>query len=144
MVEVGSSGIYQTASISFSLEDKYRVEYTTPTKYENAIEDILVTDILGATPANIADAVWDELASAHTVAGSFSELLKRIDGLVQDNYKIENQSYDKSHNLIGADVKIYPSKTDLENDTNLKYQYRMDAVFNKLNQLTGYTMKRIT
>lgn len=36
----------------------------------------------GANPADIADAVWDEILSGHTVAGSSSQVVKAIKALV--------------------------------------------------------------
>lgn len=80
----------------------------------------------------------------NSLAGDVTkDLVERVLGLCQDNYKITDQDYDKNNNMTGAIIKIYPSATDLENDTNLKYQYEMTAVFNNKNHLTGYTFKRV-
>ena len=181
MIEVGSKGIYQTSNISFSNEEKYRVEYTTPNKYENTIEEILVVETLGSKPTDIAnavweeaiaghlggdkagqhledadatadpsavaDAVWDELLSGHSTVGSFAELLKRIGGLCQENYRIFNPTYTTNNKfrqscMTSGTIKIYPTATDVDTDTNSIATYEVIATYNNNAEMTSYKVKR--
>ena len=266
MIEVGSTGIYQTSTVSFNNLGKYRIEYTTPITYENMIDDILIIDStdeikdrigepasgetvvskiddnetkldsiistlsglvaniwaygtrtltsfgtlianivdqvwdeeiaehlggdkagqhiedadatadpsavadavwdenigdhLGgdkagqhledadatADPEAVADAVWDELVSGHSVVGSFAELLKRIAGLCQENYRIFNPVYvtkNRQQCMTSATIKIYPSSTDCENDTNAIAEYQITATFANDATMTNYKVKKV-
>lgn len=125
MSEVGSSGIYQTSTLTFSTIGQYRIEYTTPKHYENIMETLLVTD--------------------PTTGGSgiSSDKIDRILGLCQENYRIFDTQYDNANNLISATIKIYPSATDCENDTNATAEYQITASFNKKNRMTSYKVKKV-
>lgn len=57
-----------------------------------------------------------------------SDLVKRILGLTQENYRIFNPSYD-GNNLVSATIKIYPSKADCDADTNVLATYSMVATY---------------
>lgn len=176
MTEVGSSGVYQTSSLSINSLGKYRIEYVTPNKYENIIIDILVinpieskediadqvwnepiADHLGgdkagqhledanatADPSAVADAVWDELISEHSNVGSFAELIKRIAGLCQENYRIFNPTYNNRGELTAGTIKIYPSASDVDADTNAIAQYSISATYNSQNKMTSYKVKKL-
>jgi hypothetical protein len=97
-----------------------------------------------ADPQAIADAVWDELLSGHSVSGSFGELVKRIAGLTQDNYAVLNPVYDTVHtsNLISADIKIYPTATDVTNDTNAIDTFTILSTYDAMGRLLTYKVKR--
>lgn len=116
MVEVGATGTYQT-SYTFSENGQYRAEYTSPTPYENAIETIFVNEI--------------------------DKQIERILGLSQENYRIFNPQYDRYTNLIQGTIKIYPTATDCDDDTNPTAVYEITAQYNK-SAMTGYKVKKIS
>lgn len=78
------------------------------------------------------------------VGGTIKDLIERILGLSQENYRIFNQQYDRNNNLISGLIKLYSSADDCENDNNPFAQYQMLATFNRRNQLTGYKVKKVS
>ena len=117
LTEVGTSGIYQT-SIQFTSVGQYRVEYVTPISYENKIETFIVEENL-------------------------HDLVKRILGLSQENYRLFSPTYDANNNLTSVTVKIYSTATDCENDTNILAQYSMTATYNANDELQTYKMVKV-
>lgn len=115
LIEVGTSGVYKS-SIIFTEIGQFRIVYTTPYKYDNAIETILVDDI--------------------------DEQIKRILGLSQENYRIFNPSYDSRNNLLSGKIKIYSSASDVDTDTNAIANYSITAVYDGQNQMTSYKVKK--
>ena len=113
LTDVGN-GTYKK-SIIFTSIGQYRIIYTTPTNYTDEIEGVLVVE-----------------------AAVSEDLLKRILGLCQENYRILNPLFDKNHNLIGGIIKIYPSATDLESDTNAIATYSIESGFNLTTNLMQY------
>jgi len=72
------------------------------------------------------------------------ELIKRVLGLSQENYRIFNPKYDRKNNLIYSIIKIYPTAADVDADTNAIAVYQMDASFNmKSNLMDKYQVKKI-
>ena len=55
--------------------------------------------------------------------------IKNILGLSQENFKMYNQTYDTSGNMLSGKVKIYPTKTDLNADTNVIAEYTITATW---------------
>ena len=59
--------------------------YTVRINYEQPVQAITVsTSGSSITPAQVADAVWDEVLSGHTTAGTAGKKLK--DNLTQNNF----------------------------------------------------------
>jgi len=50
-------------------------------------------------------------------------------GLAQENFRIYDQTYDSGGNMTDAKVKIYPTATDADNDTNAIATYTIEATF---------------
>jgi hypothetical protein len=121
MTEVGTSGIYQ-ATITFTEATQFRAEYTTPISYENIIETILVEEVS---------------------IGDINDLIKRILGLTQENYRIFNPQYSKHGNMESAIVKIYPTANDCNNDTNALAEYEVTATHNYIGRMTGYKVIKL-
>lgn len=121
------NGIYQTSRVFNSL-GQFRVLYITPTGYENGIETILVAN----QPAT------------QTALNTYGDMIQRILGLSQENYRILDPEFDRNHNLIGGRIKIYASAVDCENDSNPLAEYEMDARYIlKNNRVTYYKMKKV-
>jgi len=58
-----------------------------------------------------------------------TDKIKNILGLSQENFKMYNQTYDTSGNMLSGKVKIYPTKTDLNADTNVIAEYTITATW---------------
>ena len=73
------------------------------------------------------------------------DAIYRILGLNQENFRTINHQYDRNNNLISCNIKIYPTPTDVENDTNAIATYLMTANFNiRNNQMTNYKVKKVS
>jgi len=93
-------------------------------------------------PDMVADSVWDALASGHVSANSFGDVLRRVIGLGQENFRIKDQSYDGSGNLTSATVKLYGSATDCNNDQNEIAEYTITATYSGQN-CTSYKVVKV-
>ena len=71
------------------------------------------------------------------------ELLRRILGLSQENYRIFSPNYDSRKNLLSALIKIYSSASDVDTDTNPFAQYQIVATYDSKNQMNSYKVKKI-
>jgi hypothetical protein len=69
-------------------------------------EQIVVTD----SPAN---SVWDALETAHTVVGSFGELMKVIASLGFRHYRQFNHVYNGNGQLTSCDIRVYATAADM-------------------------------
>jgi hypothetical protein len=78
------NGVY-TATYTFATSGQFRVIYNTPEQYADDMESIIVEE-------------------------SHLDLLKRILGLSQENYRIFDSVYNTNHQLVSATVKTYESK----------------------------------
>lgn len=113
-------------SISFSVEGQYRALYTTPSGYENGAEVIVVVDATDLT--------------------SLNDKLVRILGLSQENYRIFDPIYITKKGqpcMTSATIKIYPSATDVDNDTNAIAEYEIEATYDVNAKMTGYRVKKV-
>lgn len=63
-------------------------------------------------------------------------LIKRILGLTQENFRIFSPTYDGNNNLLSATIKIYPTASDCEADTNVLATYSQVATYTGNNMST--------
>ena len=97
----------------------------------------------------LADAVWDEDLSGHTTAGTAGAMFTNVEatavrilGLSQENFRFFNHVYDGDGNLTSANIRIYPTSTDVENNTNHTDAYRVLASYTD-GKLTDYQVLKI-
>jgi len=64
--------------------------------------------------------------------------LSYILGLVQSNFRIQNQTYDGNGNLTAAKISIYPSAIETDNDVNPLATYTVSASYGASGNLTDY------
>jgi len=145
---IGSSGIASESNATSNKNDVITEVDTNETKID-ALPD----------ENAIADQVWDEDLSGHTSLGSAGKSLqdtesdisshrtavenniKYILGLVQSNTIIDNQVYDSNDNLTSARIRIFPSNTDVDNETNVLKIYTMTATYDSNGLLNNYEVK---
>lgn len=65
-------------------------------------------------------------------------VIKQILGMVQSNFRMENQTYDGEGRLLTANVYTYPTATDANNDTNVLHSYAVTASYDGSGNLTSY------
>ena len=159
----GDGSDWQTVSSPFTWEYEWKDgEYiaifdkvgfqTVRTNVEPTVHTENITmQVLGAiSPQEVADAVWDELANEHTDPDTFggknqnesAELIKRILGLTKENFKLYDTYYSNGQ-LIRAKIRIYPSATDLENDTNPIATYQIEVSYNPDGTCKEYKEKKL-
>jgi hypothetical protein len=112
------NGIYK-GTYTFINIDHYYIVYETPNGYTDEIEAINV--IL-------------DLAKENT--------LLRVLGLSDENKRITNTVHDNYGNITGATIKIYPTATDFENDTNTLATYIYSATYNSSHLMVTMGIKR--
>lgn len=69
-------------------------------------------------------------------------LVKRILGLNQENFKLYDCVYSEGH-MISGKIKIYPSATDLQNDTNMLANYQITVEYNPESTVNKYEVKKL-
>ena len=89
----------------------------------------------GASAAAVADAVWEELVADHYgTAGSAAEALAVIRGLVQQNFILDETTYNTSGLLTACRIRIYDSAANVPSTgggsetTGLLATYNVTAV----------------
>jgi len=123
MVEVVVSGVYQL-SHTFVLSGQYRVEYLpTISGYPKTGETVII----------------EETSDLSTL----EDLIRKILGLSQSNYRLISPVYDKNKNLVSATIKIYNSASDCNNDVSPLATYNIVSTFNSLGLMTSYKVIEI-
>ena len=125
---IGVGDIY-VDTINISILDNYYVLYITPSGYENGEEELIVQ-------ANTLDDIDNELED-------ILDILIKILGLSQSNYRITNQEYSTEGCLTSAVISIYNNATDTENEDNPIAQYQVTAIYNMVGQLIDYKVVEI-
>jgi len=70
------------------------------------------------------------------------QYLDRLLGLLQENFRITNPVFDANNNMTSCTLKIYPTATDCENDTNAIATYTVTATYSG-NNLASYKVKKV-
>ncbi len=135
-VDTGSL-VIEGVSMSELGDGWYKYEFDGDEDLEYAIRCDGGTDLTNAERYTFAGS---EIKS-HIVEPN--ERLKRILGLVHENYRIIDPIYDNHNNMISGVIKTYPSAEDVENDTNPIAEYLVTAEFDPKRRLTGYKTKKI-
>ncbi len=73
----------------------------------------------GASPAQIAEAVWDTLKASHVDTDTFGGAMQVILGMVQGNHRIKNPTYDAEGRLLTATLAAYATPADADADSPL-------------------------
>jgi hypothetical protein len=71
-----------------------------------------------------------------------AEIIKRIIGLSQENYRIFNPVYNTQGEMTSGIIRIYPTSSDVDTNTNAIAEYAITAVYNAQNRMTSYKVKR--
>jgi len=119
LVDLGN-GVYKN-NYTFTENGQYYIVYNTPVNYTNEIETVNVTS---------------DIAKEST--------LLRVLGLSDENKKITDTVHDANGNLTYAIVKLYPSATDFDNETNMLASYEFNAVYNINGLMQDMGVKRIS
>ncbi len=112
------NGLYKDFYTFTELAHFY-VIYTTPTDYQDAVEMFEVVS---------------ERAK--------EEDLLRLLGLNKENMRIVDPVYNGFNKLVSATIKIYPSTTDYDADTNVLETYEVSASY-IASQLETYGVRRV-
>jgi len=119
LIEVGE-GVYKK-QYTFNDMGQFRIVYTTPSKYNDSMETVLVED--------------DNIA-----------LLKRILGMSQENYRILNPTYVDINGqscMTACTIKIYPSAVDVDANINEIATYQVTSSYNSEAEMISYKVKKV-
>ena len=81
-----------------------------------------------------------------SLSGNANDMIKRILGLSQENYRIFSPTYIVKNNqscMTSAIIKIYSTSIDCDSDTNEIEEYHISATFDNQAKMTGYKVKKI-
>lgn len=124
LTDIGG-GLYKKA-VTFGNLGQHLVQYLTPSGYEDIIEHVTVVE-----------------ASDQSIMVEVRDMVKRILGLVHENFRIINPTHDSNGNLISGRIKIYSTATDCENDTNPLAEYEIEATWDSKRLNSGYKVKKL-
>lgn len=114
-------------------DDRVPSEVAKVTDLENAGLD-------QAAPTGVG--LWDVLGDGSVSMVDVGDFLRRVLGLVHENFVITNQSYDPNNNLLGATVKIYDTASDAQDDVDEIAAYVIEATYDGGGRLIDYKMLR--
>jgi hypothetical protein len=106
-----------------------------------ALQSLFVNGTGNATPPT-DKGIWDVLGDGTTSISDMGLDMKRMLGLAQENYRVTGQTYDANNNLISGVIKLYPTKADVEADTNPFETYVIAATYDGSNRLISYQVTR--
>jgi len=107
------------------------------------------TDNLPVDPTSETNATTDknliitEINANEIKLDNIDILIKRILGLNKENYKLYDTIYDGNQQLITGKIKIYPTATDLDNDTNVLGAYQINTEYNTNATCKTFKVKKI-
>jgi hypothetical protein len=119
-----------TKEITISNVGEYRIKYITPEGYENGFENLIVDDYDNYKGSGGGGLTVEQDA-----------ILRRICGLSQENYRVINPVYTTKNNqpcMTSAVIRIYPTASDCNSDTNKIAEYNIEATFDTQARMTGY------
>jgi hypothetical protein len=70
-------------------------------------------------------------------------ILRRALGLGMENYRIFSPVYDTNGNMTTATIKIYPSASDCDADTNVTATYTVTSTYDSNHRMATYKVKKI-
>jgi len=73
---------------------------------------------------------------------SIASMLQKVLGLVQENFSVDQTTYDDNNNLTFSRVRIYNDNTSVGSDNNVLETYLMSATYDGFKMLT-YKMEKI-
>ena len=99
---------------------QFRILYNTPSNYEDVVEYVQVED-------------------PHAKEAT---LLRGL-GLMQENFRIKNPTYNPNGDLLTSTIRIYSSPADCEADINALAEYEVTATYTPTGTMTNYKVKRV-
>jgi hypothetical protein len=85
----------------------------------------------------------DDITDIQDKLATIDDLIRRILGLSQENYRLFNTTYDLTgEKLTGCTIKTYGSKADCDNDISPIATYTMTAEYGMNFQLSSYKVVR--
>ena len=123
-----SGGTY-IKSVTFTEENQYRVLYTSPSGWENGMDQILTEDA--------------DMSDIKVLIDQILVKVCKILGLSQSNYRLTEQIYDFNGCLLSAKISIYNTSDDTCNETSPIANYQMTAIYNNDNLLIDYKVVEI-
>lgn len=140
---INSNGLIDNNTISSYVWDSQLSNYTDTGSAGNSLSNISA----GANPQDIAQAVWSETTSSYLSENTFGyqlsqntpNMLNIISGYAgHKNFRIKNQNYNSTGNLLSATLKIYNSKDNTINDISPTNILFVSASYDLNNRLVDY------
>lgn len=123
---MSSSGNVWIANYDFNDTGVYRIEYITPSEYENIIEQLIV----------------DEYNNFKADVSTIESEVKRVLGLVHENFYIDLPTYDSDNNMTSARVRIYSDSVSVGGEDNIIGEYMIAVNPSGAGKFTTWKMTR--
>jgi len=88
---------------------------------------------------------WGKSNTIQVFANDFDSIgvmLQKVLGLVQENFYVDQTTYDDNSNLTSSRVRIYNDNVSVGTDNNILETYRMISTYDGL-QMTTYKMEKL-
>jgi hypothetical protein len=137
--------------INLSVKAQYVIFYTTPAGYEDGMEEFIVIDEQAKEASvqsvstkidSVAGTLTTIINSLTTHRGLTEDKLARILGLVQENYRIIDPTYDSNGDLVSSIIRLYNSKADCNSNINPFATYSVVATYDVDHHLTSYKVTK--
>ena len=106
-------------------------------------------NIVGAWYLNVYHSTyfaWGKSGTIQVFSNDFDSIavmLMKILGLVQENFYIDQASYDSNNNLTASRVRIYTDAASTGTDLNVLETYQMSATYDAQSNMSSYKMVKL-
>jgi hypothetical protein len=93
--------------------------------------NVIIQDLVN--PRTVADQVWDESLADHSLAGTTGEAVARLLGLAQENYYLDQTSYDTYNGiklLTSGRMRVYSQAGSVGTGSDVIATYTITATWN--------------
>lgn len=100
------------------------------------LDYVAVSSINVVTAADVAGAVWDAEALAHTLEGSMGKFMQEILGLSgQRNFRLFDMEWSAAKKMLSGTARAYPTPEDVDADTNHIVELSVTATYDGQNRM---------
>lgn len=89
---------------------------------------------------------WGKSGTIQVFSNDFdtvATMLSKILGLVQENFYIDQTTYDSNNNLTSSRVRIYLDASSTGTNSNVLETYQMTAAYDSKSNMTSYKMVKL-
>lgn len=138
-------GAKTTMTVSESTQKAGVYKFDVPSAFlisNGSGEYVVVVEINSTSAPVVRDVQTSILRISSHDFDTIGNMTTRILGLSHEHFRVLNGAHDTDGNLTSATVKIYPTKTDADADTNAIAVYAVTATFSGPGKMTAFKQVR--